>query len=253
MNHPTPQPAPSERPRHVAIIMDGNGRWATQRGLPRLAGHRAGAEAVNRVVRACREIGIEHLTLYAFSEQNWRRPTGEVNGLMQLLLDYVRGQRREILDNDIRLTTIGHTERLPAFVRLPLRELMRASAKNKGMELTLALSYGAREEMAEAARAVARKIASGELQPEDVDEDCFEAHLSTAGKPDPDLIIRTSGEERLSNFMLWQAAYAELYFTNIPWPDFDRAHLEEALEIYQRRQRRFGLTGEQITARPMKC
>ncbi|MFN3198210.1 MAG: isoprenyl transferase [Bradymonadia bacterium] len=249
MNHPTP---PS--PAHIAIIMDGNGRWARQQGMPRIEGHRAGAEAVNRIVRMCREIGIGYLTLYAFSEQNWQRPTSEVNGLMGLLLDYVRGQRREILDNNIRLTTIGETKRLPAFVRLPLYELMRASSKNTGMVLTLALSYGGREEIARAARAVAQQVAAGTLKADEIDEGTLARQLYTADTPDPDLIIRTSGEERLSNFLLWQAAYAELYFSPVPWPEFDRAHLQEALEVFNGRQRRFGLTGEQVQVkRTAKC
>lgn len=234
-------------PRHVAIIMDGNGRWAQQRGQPRVAGHRAGAKAVNRTVTMCRELGIDVLTLYAFSEQNWSRPTHEVTALMRLLLDYVRKERRQILDNDIRLLTIGETSRLPAWVRFPLAELKRASARNRGMSLVLALSYGGREDIVEATRTVARRVAAGELAPDDIDEAAMTAALSTHGMPDPDLLIRTSGELRVSNFLLWQLAYTELYFADVHWPDFGREHLTAALANYRRRQRRFGLVGEQVT------
>ncbi len=235
-------------PRHIAIIMDGNGRWACNQGLPRVEGHRAGAKAVHRTVRACREIGIEALTLYAFSEQNWARPEPEVEALMHLLLEYVRTERQEILGNDIRLTAIGDLERLPPFVREPLFALMEESASNQGMVLTLALSYGGREEILRAARALAREAAAGRLDPADIDEAAFAAGLDTAGLPDPDLLIRTSGELRVSNFLLWQIAYAELWFTEDTWPEFDRAHLDLAIECYRQRQRRFGRTGEQVLA-----
>jgi undecaprenyl diphosphate synthase len=228
--------------------MDGNGRWAARHGLPRLEGHRAGAKAVHRTVRACRELGLEALTLYAFSEQNWARPEPEVEALMALLLEYVRSEREEILGNSIRLSAIGDLERLPDFVREPLRELMAASADNRGMVLTLALSYGGREELVRSARRLAREVAAGRLAPEDVDEAVIAAGLDTAGLPDPDLVIRTSGELRVSNFLLWQIAYAELWFTDATWPEFDRFHLDEALADYRRRQRRFGRTGEQVEA-----
>ncbi|MFZ4735592.1 MAG: isoprenyl transferase [Bradymonadia bacterium] len=234
------------RPRHLAIIMDGNGRWALERGLPRVEGHRVGADAVHRTVRACRELGLSHLTLYAFSEQNWRRPEEEVQALMRLLLEYVRKERAEILDNDIRLNTIGQVDRLPAFVRGPLRELMERSAGNRGMVLTLALSYGGREELVQAARRVAARVLRGELELDDVDEDTLASGLDTHDLPDPDLLIRTSGEERISNFLLWQLAYTELYFTNVPWPEFDRPHLLAAFEHFAQRERRFGLTSAQV-------
>lgn len=249
MSSPAAEPPPfhvEPRPRHVAIIMDGNGRWAEQRGLPRQAGHAAGAKAVNRIVRASRQLGLEVLTLYAFSEQNWARPEYEVDALMQLLHDYVRDERWEILDNGIRLTTIGEIDRLPRWVRGPLQALCAESANNQGMTLALALSYGSREEMVRSVQAVAREVAAGRLAPEAIDEAAIAGGLYTAGWPDPDLIIRTSGEERLSNFLLWQAAYAELYFTPVAWPDFDLPDLEKAMRHYAGRQRRFGKTGAQI-------
>lgn len=255
MSQPVPsspngaEPAPfhvTPLPRHVAIIMDGNGRWAEQQGLPREAGHAEGAKAVNRTVRACRQLGIEVLTVYAFSEQNWSRPDYEVNALMQLLHDYVHEERWEILNNNIRLTTIGDIERLPSWVRKPLKALCDDSQNNQGMVLALALSYGSREEIMRGIRQLASQIADGTLDPEALTEDHLSAQLYTASWPDPDLIIRTSGEERLSNFMLWQAAYAELYFTPVPWPDFGLPELEAALRHYAGRQRRFGRTGAQI-------
>ncbi len=243
-----PPPPPARLPRHVAIIMDGNGRWAEERGLPRVAGHRAGAETVDRITTACRELGIGYLTLYAFSEQNWARPPEEVGALMQLLLDYVQKERAQILDNNIRLSTIGETDRLPLFVRGPLRELMDKSANNTGMVLTLALSYGGREEIVRAARRLAERALRGELTPGEIDADTFASGLFTAGMPDPDLLIRTSGEERVSNFLLWQVAYTELFFSPVRWPDFDRDHLLRALAHYEARERRFGLTSSQLTA-----
>jgi undecaprenyl diphosphate synthase len=233
-------------PRHVAIIMDGNGRWAQGRGLPRVEGHREGARAVNRTVTACRELGVEYLTLYAFSEQNWARPDDEVGALMQLLSEYVHDERSQILDNRIRLTAIGDLDRLPDYVRGPLRALAQESADNSGMTLALALSYGGREELVRATQQVARRVAAGELKPDDICAADLDAGLYTAGWPSPDLLIRTSGELRLSNFLLWQCAYAELFFTPIAWPEFQRHHLEEAFAQFARRQRRFGLTGEQL-------
>jgi undecaprenyl diphosphate synthase len=227
-------------PRHVAIIMDGNGRWAQARGLPREKGHEAGAESVREISRACRERGIEALTLYSFSTENWRRPASEVAALMALLERYVRQERREILDNDIRLHAIGQIDRLPVAVRLGLRALMAESAGNKGMVLTLALSYGSRAELTDAVRAIARKVRSGAVDPEAIDEALVSAHLGTAGLPDPDLLIRTSGEMRISNFLLWQIAYAELYVTSVAWPEFRRPQLDEALAAYAARKRRFG-------------
>jgi undecaprenyl diphosphate synthase len=237
---------PSKLPRHVAIIMDGNGRWAQEHGLPRVEGHRQGAKAVREVVRAARETGLRALTLYAFSAQNWQRPLEEVATLMQLLRDYVIEERAEIMDNDIRLIAIGELDRIPAFARDPLDALMRDSAGNRGMTLCLALSYGGRESIVAAARAMAAAVERGELAADQVTEEKVTASLQTAGLPQLDLLVRTSGEERLSNFLLWEAAYAELYFTGTYWPSFGKPELYEALESFRGRERRFGRTREQI-------
>jgi undecaprenyl diphosphate synthase len=239
-------PDSTRLPRHVAIIMDGNGRWAQRRGLPRVDGHRRGAKSVREVVRAAREVGLRALTLYAFSSQNWDRPPDEVATLMQLLRDYVIEERAEILDNGIRLIAIGEVDRLPDFVREPLDDLMRASEGNRAMTLCLALSYGGRESIVAAARSLCELAARGAIQPHELTEARFSAALQTGGLPQLDLLIRTSGEERLSNFLLWEAAYAELYFTDTFWPDFGRDHLLKALESFDGRERRFGLTREQI-------
>ncbi len=225
--------------------MDGNGRWAQEHGLPRVEGHRQGAKAVREVVRGAREIGLRALTLYAFSAQNWQRPPDEVATLMQLLRDYVIEERDEIMDNDIRLIAIGEVERLPAFVKEPLDALMRDSAENQSMTLCLALSYGGRESIVAAARALCEATEAG-LPVEEITEERFSAALQTGGMPQLDLLVRTSGEERLSNFLLWEAAYAELYFTDTFWPAFGKTELYEALESYRRRERRFGRTREQI-------
>ena len=233
-------------PRHVGIIMDGNGRWAQERGLERIAGHRAGAESVKDIVRASRRIGIEALTLYAFSAQNWARPDREVAALMELLRDYLFDERTEIMENGIRLQAIGDIERLPRLVREPLDALVSDSAVNEGMRLVLALSYGGRESIARAVRAVARAAAAGEMAIDDIDVKTFNQYMPTGDLPALDLLIRTSGELRISNFMLWELAYAELIFTDTPWPDFRRNDLFEALEVYAQRERRFGLTGRQI-------
>lgn len=233
-------------PRHVAVIMDGNGRWAESRGLPRVAGHEAGAESVREITRACRERGIEALTLYSFSTENWKRPADEVAALMGLLARFLLSERREILENGVRLNAIGQLDRLPLPVRLALSELIAASRKNTGMVLTLALSYGGRTELVDAARALARKVAAGQLRPDQIDEAAFAAELSMPGLPDPDLLIRTSGELRLSNFLPWQLAYAEIHVTDTLWPDFRRPQLAEALEVFARRERRFGKTGAQL-------
>lgn len=240
---------PAKLPRHVAIIMDGNGRWARQRGLPRVEGHREGAESVRSVVRASRALGISTLTLFAFSEQNWDRPPGEVDALMELLYRYVLEERDEIMDNDIRLTAVGDVSRLPRYVRQALSVLMDVSAKNRSMTLALALSYGGREDIALAVRRLADEVAAGKLAPEDVDEAALDARLSTAGMPPVDLMIRTSGEKRISNFLLWQVAYAELMFLDTMWPDFRKPDLHEAIAEYQRRERRFGRTSEQLEER----
>jgi undecaprenyl diphosphate synthase len=237
---------PTSLPQHVAIIMDGNGRWAQCQGLPRVEGHRRGAKSVRTVVRAAREIGLKALTLYAFSAQNWRRPNEEVGLLMQLLHDYLIEERSEIMENGIRLTAIGQVSRLPGFVREPLDALISDSANNLGMTLCLALSYGGRESIVEAASALAQKVVSGEISAADISENMFSEALQTGHLPQLDLLIRTSGEQRLSNFMLWEASYAELCFTETLWPEFGREHLLTCLEQYGNRERRFGLTGDQL-------
>lgn len=226
--------------------MDGNGRWAEMRRLPRLAGHREGAESVRDVVRAARQIGLEAITLYAFSSQNWARPAEEVAGLMDLLRDYLLTERAEIMENEIRLRAIGDIDKLPPLVREPLDALMADSAHNRAMVLTLALSYGGRESIAAAARQFAQLVAAGEMDPASLDAERFGQLLPTCDLPPLDLVIRTSGELRISNFLLWEAAYAELFFSSALWPDFRRADLYAALDAYAARERRFGLTGAQI-------
>ena len=238
-----------ELPRHIAIIMDGNGRWAKRRGLPRIEGHRKGADSVRDVTRAARELGVQALTLYAFSSQNWDRPVEEVRMLMALLRDYLVDERAEILDNQIRLTTIGDVSRLPDFVREPLFALQEESAKNTGMTLCLALSYGGREAIVDACAKIVERVRAGEIIPRDVNALSFSEALCTHALPPLDLVIRTSGEQRLSNFLLWEVAYAELYFTDTMWPDFKRADLMDAIATYQNRERRFGLTAEQVKLR----
>jgi undecaprenyl diphosphate synthase len=232
----------------VAIIMDGNGRWALSRGLPRFEGHNRGADSVRTVTRACRRLGIRALTLYAFSEQNWNRPVAEVESLMALLRRYLLEERPEIMENGIRLSTIGRTHRLPASVSEPLAQLIADSAGNTSMDLCLALSYGGQEELSDAMRRLARQVAAGTLDPDSVSEAQIGAQLWSAHLPPLDLLIRTSGELRLSNFMLWQAAYAELFFTPTLWPDFCERDLNEALAAFRHRERRFGRTDEKVEA-----
>jgi len=225
-------------PNHVAIIMDGNGRWAEKQDLPRIEGHRKGADSVREITRTAREIGVRRLTLYAFSEQNWGRPALEITGLMQLLRDYLLGERDEILDNNIRLRTVGAIEKLPQLVRGPLDALLNASASNYEMELCLALSYGGREELTDAVRRLAARVERGEMKADEIDQSAINAEMNAV---DADLIIRTSGEQRISNFLLWQSAYAELYFTDKLWPDFGAEDFMEAVSAYKQRDRRFGL------------
>ncbi|HHO52259.1 MAG TPA: isoprenyl transferase [Deltaproteobacteria bacterium] len=241
-----PRVEPARLPRHVAVIMDGNGRWATERGLPRARGHEAGAESVRVIVRACGELGIGALTLYSFSTENWARPDDEVEALMTLLATYLRDEREELMQNRVRLRGIGQLERLPPHVRALLAEAERLTADNDGLLLTLALSYGSRAEIVDAVRTVAREVQDGALEPDAIDEQTLTQRLYTAGTPDPDLLVRTSGEMRLSNFLLWQLAYAELYVTDVYWPDFRRPHLEVALAAYAGRQRRYGRTDAQV-------
>jgi len=233
-------------PRHLGIIMDGNGRWAEARGLPRIEGHREGSTSVREVTRCARRLGLQALTLYAFSSQNWSRPPDEVAGLMDLLREYLIKERSEILDNQVRLNAIGELDKLPKYVREPLEELRAASAQNTGTILTLALSYGGRDEIVAAARALAEQVAAGALRPSQVSEELLEAQLTTANLPPVDLIVRTSGEHRISNFMLWQSAYAELLFTDTLWPDFRAPELLGCIEQFHLRERRFGLTSAQL-------
>lgn len=238
-------------PRHVGIIMDGNGRWAEGRGAPRIEGHRIGSDSVREVTRCARRVGIEALTLYAFSSQNWSRPADEVAALMDLLREYLLKEREEILGNDIRLNAIGELDKLPKYVREPLENLRAESAKNTGMTLTLALSYGGREELVSMTRRIAEQVLAQQLQPAAVNEALVETMLWTAGLPPVDLVIRTSGERRLSNFLLWQTSYAELIFTETLWPDFRARELCDALGTFQQRERRFGMTGAQVQPLPI--
>jgi len=236
-------------PRHVAIIMDGNGRWANLRGLPRVEGHRMGVRAVRAVVECARELRISCLTLYAFSLENWGRPEPEVLALMTLLKEFLVSELSLLNRHKIRLRIIGETSTLPFAVRQVLERTVAATAENAEMTLTLGLSYAGRNEIVRAARLLAAEAVEGRIVPEEITEELFTSRLDTAGIPDPDLIIRTSGELRISNFLLWQSAYAEFAFTDVLWPDFGKAEFLEALEEYSRRHRRFGLTGEQ-TAKP---
>lgn len=246
MTTPVPDAEPLLVPRHVAIIMDGNGRWARRRGLPRTAGHEAGAESVRKIVRACGQLGVEVLTLYSFSTENWSRPEEEVAALMGLLEVYLRDETEELLSNRVRLRGIGELDQLPDTVRMLLGLAEAATADGTGLELLLALSYGGRAEMVSAVRDIAVAVREGRMSPEDIDEAAIASRLYTAGLPDPDLLIRTSGDLRVSNFLLWQIAYSELYVTDVAWPEFHEEHLREAFRTYGRRQRRFGRTGDQV-------
>ena len=243
---------PERIPRHVAIIMDGNGRWAKQRNLPRIMGHKAGSESVKNIVRSARELNLEVLTLYAFSTENWKRPSFEVQGLMTLLKTFLKSELENMLANDISLRCVGEIEMLPPDVQKILKEVIQNTARDAeekpGLILNLALSYGSRFEIVRAARIMAEKCVSGQFDPDDFSEKLFASHLYTAGLPDPDLLIRTGGESRLSNFLLWQLSYAELYITETMWPDFNNERFIEALKDFQRRERRFGQTSEQLQA-----
>jgi undecaprenyl diphosphate synthase len=246
LNSDTPALKPESLPRHIAVIMDGNGRWAKKRSLNRIKGHREGAESVRDIVRACREIGIDVLTLYAFSTENWKRPKTEVSALMKLLKDFLRAELPEMMDNDIRLNPIGDIKRFPKNVLEVLKEVTTKTGQNRAMTLNLALSYGARDEIVKATQRIASEVKAGYLEPEEITESLFANYLYTGGMPDPDLLIRTSGEMRISNFLLWQIAYTEIYITNTLWPDFRRKELIEILGDYAKRERRFGATGDQI-------
>ncbi len=230
-------------PRHVAIIMDGNGRWAKQHHLPRIMGHRRGSESVREVVRECRQIGIEVLTLYAFSTENWLRPKTEIKALMALLKKFIRSEMLELHQNNIRVKMIGDLSKLPEDVMPAVREIMDVTGNNTGMTLNVALSYSGRDDIL---RAIHKLVADRRTKASDITEDFFSSFLDTAGQPDPDLLIRTSGELRVSNFLLWQIAYSELYITDVLWPDFGKKDLAKALLDFQTRRRRFGLTDEQM-------
>lgn len=233
-------------PRHLAIIMDGNGRWATGMGRPRALGHEEGAKMVKRVVKHCAKKGIEYLTLFAFSTENWLRPKKEVNTLMRILVKSLRSELQTLVENDIQLRTIGDTKNLPQVAQSELEEVVAQTKSNTRMVLTLALSYGSRQEITSAMQEISAKVKKGLISPTDIDEKLINSHLYTCFMPEVDLLIRTSGEFRLSNFMLWQCAYAELYFTDTYWPDFDTQELDKALASYQKRERRFGKTTEQL-------
>ncbi len=232
--------APTSSPTHVAIIMDGNGRWATARGLPRSAGHRQGAEAVRRTVRGAAELGIRYLTLFGFSSENWKRPASEVSDLMGLLRLYLRHEINELSRNGARLRVIGERSGLADDIVALIDYAERQTTANTRIDLNIALNYGSRAEIVRAARALAQAAKHGDIAPEAIDENIFGQSLMTAGIPDPDLVIRTSGEQRISNFLLWQSAYAELIFTDTLWPDFGKAHLEAAITEYAKRERRYG-------------
>lgn len=229
-------------PKHVAIIMDGNGRWAKQRGMPRVAGHRQGAEAVRRAVEAAGDLGVSYLTLFSFSSENWRRPDAEVRDLMGLLRRYLKSEIAELHAKNVRFRVIGERKRLDPDIQALVEDAERTTTGNDRLTLTLALSYGGRAEIADAARRIAQSAKLGLLDPEAVDESLFESYLWSVGLPDPDLLIRTSGEQRISNFLLWQCAYSEFYYTNVYWPDFDQAVFGEAVDEFRRRDRRFGAT-----------
>lgn len=237
---------PSNLPQHIAVIMDGNGRWAKRQGAARVFGHKNAIKAVRETTEGCAELGIKYLTLYAFSTENWNRPKLEVDALMTLLVHTIRGEIKTLMDNNVRLTTIGHTESLPIDCQRELAEAIRETAGNTGLTLILALSYSGRWEILEAVRHIAADVRDGRLAISELNETLFGQYLSTGDIPDPELMIRTSGEMRISNFMLWQLAYSELHMPDVLWPDFRKKHLYEAILSYQQRERRFGKTSEQL-------
>lgn len=236
----------SRMPRHVAIIMDGNGRWAKKQGLARMYGHKQGVETVHRITETAAEMGIQYLTLYTFSTENWNRPKEEVDALMTLLVDTIVKETPTLMKNNVRLLTIGDTERLPEGAKRKFEQCMEETSGNTGLRLVIALSYSARWEITNAMQAAVRKAQTGELKAEDVNEELVSSLMTTAGMPDPDLLIRTSGELRISNFLLWQLAYSELYFTDCLWPEFTEEEFCKAIVDYQHRERRFGKTSEQV-------
>ncbi len=242
-----PQICTERLPRHVAIIMDGNGRWAESRGLRREAGHREGIESVRACVRQANDLGVEILTLYAFSLENWNRPKGEVSELMRLLEEYLENEMPEVMEKGIKIRSIGRMDRLPPSTRGAVEDAIRKTADNSNMTLVFALSYGARQEIVDAAKQLMRDAEAGKLDPERLDEKTFAAYLYASDLPDPDLLVRTGGENRVSNFLLWQIAYAEIYTTPLMWPDFRESDFLEAIEDFQSRERRFGMTSAQVS------
>ncbi len=235
---------PKEPPCHVAIVMDGNGRWAKARGLPRAEGHRRGAEAARRAVQSASELGVRYLTLFSFSSENWQRPISEIDDLMGLLRWYLRSETAELHKNNVRLRVIGDRTRLPKDIVGLIESAEKTMAENSGLLLVLALSYGGRQDIVNAARSLAEKVAAGHLDASQIDDTLFQSQLATNGLPDPDLLIRTSGEQRISNFLIWQLAYTEFVFSDVLWPDFDHIHFENAIEEFRRRDRRYGATIE---------
>jgi len=233
-------------PEHVAIIMDGNGRWAKERGRMRIQGHKAGVDSVRDAIEACAQLGVGHLTLYAFSTENWRRPKAEISALMKLLIQTLRKETLNLNKNDLKLNAIGELERLPSVCLNELREGIEMTKDNQRMVITLALSYSGRWDITNAIKSISEKVKNGELQSEDINDEVIHAHLATSEMPDPDLLIRTGGDFRISNFLLWQSAYTEFFITDTYWPDFRRTNIYEAIEAYQTRERRFGMISEQL-------
>lgn len=234
-------------PKHIAVIMDGNGRWAKTKGQPRVFGHKSGVKSVREITEAAAELGVEYLTLYAFSTENWSRPSLEVNALMTLLVETVRKELSTLNNNNIRLQAIGNLEGLPSKTKAALLEGIQLTNQNNRMTLVLALNYSSKWEIIEAVKSIAREVRNGELEIDKIDAPLFSNHLTTKDIPDPELLIRTSGEHRISNYLLWQAAYAEFYFTSVLWPDFGKEHFYEAILDFQNRERRFGMTSEQVS------
>ena len=231
---------PEKMPKHIAIIMDGNGRWATKRRLPRKAGHKAGAEALERIIYAAKEMGLKHLTVYAFSTENWKRSTEEVGAIMDILRFYLKNYFKKFVKDNIRMHVIGEKSRLDADIQKAIQEIETLSKEKDGMTVHVALNYGGRDELRRAITKIAKETTEGTLSPADITEDIISSALDTAGIPDPELLIRTSGEERISNFLLWQIAYSEFFFSEVLWPDFDKNELKKAIYYYQNRERRFG-------------
>jgi len=233
-------------PAHIAIIMDGNGRWAKKNNRPRIFGHRAGVKTVRRITESCTELGVKHLTVYAFSTENWNRPKTEVSALMTLLIQSIKSETKALMKNQIRLKTIGNSDGLPEGVCKSLMETIEETSQNSRLDLILALNYSSKWEIANCCKKIAKDAVDGKIKPENINEELVSSYLSTTGIPDPELLIRTSGEQRISNFLLWQIAYSELYFTETLWPDFNSENLYEAILSYQKRERRFGKISEQL-------